>query len=73
MRVFATRFITVHKDSPTPYLTSYRRGMRRLAEKMMPRLRSGRQWVKYRKALKRMQGFDYLAQPSFLGEDGKSV
>jgi hypothetical protein len=67
------RLIRVHADSKTPYLLSYRRQMRRLAERMMPRLRSGRQWVKYRKALKRQQGFDYLAQPSFVGKDGKAL
>lgn len=67
------RLIKVHPKSKTPYLISYRRQMRRLAERMMPRLRSGRQWVRYRKALKRQQGFDYLAQPSFMGADGKAI
>jgi hypothetical protein len=67
------KLIRVHKDSKVPYLLSYRRQMRRLAERMMPRLRSGRQWVRYRKALKRSQGFDYLAQPSFVDADGKAV
>ncbi len=46
-------------------IVSQRRQARKLATKLMPRLRSGRQWVKYRKFLKRTQGVDFLALPSY--------
>jgi hypothetical protein len=59
----------IHPESKTPYILSQRRQARRLAQRMMPRLRSGRQWTKYRKFLKRTQGLDFLALPSYVTKE----
>lgn len=44
---------------------SKRRQMRKQLQNAMPHLRSGRQWRKFRKALKRELGLDFLTLPSF--------
>ena len=44
---------------------SRRRQMRKQLTKALPRLRSGRQWRKFRKALKRDRGFAFSKIPSF--------
>ncbi len=44
---------------------SRRRQMRKRLVDSMPHLRSGRQWKKFRKAVKRETGLDFLKIPSF--------
>jgi hypothetical protein len=45
---------------------SRRRMMRKQLQKVQPTLRSGRQWKKFYKALRRAEGgFDFLKIPSF--------
>jgi hypothetical protein len=59
--------VRVYRCAPgSTCILSRRRQSRKMAQKMMPRLKSGRQWTKYRKFLKRTQGLDYLALPSYM-------
>lgn len=46
-------------------IVSERRQYRKLVTRQFPRLRSGRQWVKFRKALKRQGNLDYFTLPSY--------
>ncbi len=47
-----------------PPIVSQRRQARKLATERVPALRSGRQWTKYRKQLKKT-GLDFLALPTY--------
>jgi hypothetical protein len=46
-------------------ILSQRRQAKKRAQQMMPRLRSGRQWTKYRKFVRRTKGIDFLKLPTY--------
>lgn len=58
--------VRVYRCAPgSVCIMSQRRQARKRAQAMLPRLKSGRQWTKYRKFLKRTQGVDFLKLPGY--------